>query len=70
VEKAGGEDVPSNMEIRVYQKTNLYDLLVLKREMKKEGCDIKWLNQLINKNKAAMEAEDVAYVEKTVAELE
>jgi len=56
----------TNNEIRVYQKDTLFKLLVLKKE---EG-ETKGLNKLIIQTKAVMEAEDVAYVEKMVAELQ
>jgi len=60
----------SNIEIRVMQKSELFDLLKLKRDNQNTGNDLKGLNDLITKKKAIMEAEDVAYVEKMVAELE
>ena len=53
-------------EIRVYQKDMLFKLLVLK----KEAGETKELNKLIIQTKAVMEAEDVAYVEKMVEELQ
>ncbi|MCL2637951.1 MAG: hypothetical protein FWD48_06210 [Oscillospiraceae bacterium] len=60
----------SNVEIRVIQKTELYDLLALKKQNDKNGIKVGGLNELINKKKATMEAEDVAYVEKMIAELD
>jgi len=61
----------SSIEIRTTQKAALFDLLVIKAEMEKERneTDFKWLNKLIVKTKAVMEAEDVAYVEKMIEEL-
>jgi len=59
----------TGIEIRTTQKTALYDLLRLKSENEKEGTFTKGLAELINKTKAVMEAEDVAYVEKMIAEL-
>jgi len=58
------------IEIRVLQKSELFDLLKLKRDNDNTGNNLKGLNDLITKKKAVMEAEDVAYVEKMVAELE
>jgi len=61
----------TGIEIRTAQKTALYDLLTLKAEIEKENNGVlhKGLAKLINKTKATMEAEDVAYVEKMIAEL-
>jgi hypothetical protein len=63
--------MPTNMEMRIMQKNTLHDLLVLKMEMEREnsGANLKGLIRLINKNKTLMEQEDVALVEKMVAEL-
>jgi len=57
------------LELRVIQKAFYYDLLLLKTEYEKEGT-VKGLVGLINKTKATMEAEDVAYVEKMIEELD
>jgi hypothetical protein len=57
------------MEIRVWQKDKLYELLETKLEMERENIETRLIDRLINKNKASMEAEDVAYVEKMIAEL-
>jgi len=60
----------TGIEIRTTQKTALFDLLMIKAEMMKEKKETdKWLEKLIIKTKTAMEAEDVAYVEKMIAEL-
>ena len=59
----------SNAEISTMQKSELYDLLMLKAENEKDGIDTKGLDKLINKKKAVMAAEDVAYVEKIIGEL-
>ncbi|MCL1822958.1 MAG: hypothetical protein FWG44_02025 [Oscillospiraceae bacterium] len=59
----------SSIEIRTMQKTALFDLLKLKKDNEKEGINLKYLNELIIRAKATMEAEDVAYVEKMVAQL-
>jgi hypothetical protein len=53
------------MEIRVFQKNSLFELLKLKKEI----GETKELNALIIKAEASMEAEDVAWVEKKIAEL-
>jgi hypothetical protein len=61
----------SGIEIRTTQKNALFELLMLKREMLNEdsNANIKYLDRLIIKSKAVMEAEDVAYVEKMIAEI-
>ncbi|MCL1820231.1 MAG: hypothetical protein FWG36_06210 [Oscillospiraceae bacterium] len=58
--------MPTNTEIRVMQKTLLFKLLLLKKEL---GGN-KNFNVLIAETKAAMESEDVAYVEKMIKELD
>jgi len=60
----------TNTEVRTAQKSELYDLLMLKKEIEKDSAGYKALIRLINKKEAAMEAEDVAYVEKKIAELD
>lgn len=57
--------MPSNMEMRAFQKNYLFRLLKLKRDT----GDTKELQELIIEVKTSMEAEDVAYVEKMIAEL-
>jgi len=61
----------SSIEIRTTQKDKLFDLLKLKKVLLKDNATINLdaLNDLIVKTKAIMEAEDVAYVEKMIAEL-
>jgi hypothetical protein len=51
----------TGLEIRTVQKAHLYDMLEAKREKKS-------IDDLINKMKATMEAEDFAYVEKVINE--
>ena len=58
-----------SIEIRTTQKTALYEILMLKRNNDKAEIKIIGLNELIVKMKVAMEAEDVAYVEKMIEEL-
>jgi len=55
----------TNLEIRLVQKTSLFKLL----KLKKENGEVKGLDEVIIETKTAMEAEDVAYVEKMIAEL-
>ena len=62
--------MPTNMEMSYMQKTTLFDLLKLKRDNEGAGIKIKGLTDLIVRTKAVMEAEDVAYVEKMIEELE
>ncbi|MCL1821007.1 MAG: hypothetical protein FWG36_10190 [Oscillospiraceae bacterium] len=61
--------MPTNLEMRVMQKTALYELLKLKRDNEKSGNKVDGLFDLINKTEATMEAEDVAWVEKKIAKL-
>ena len=58
--------MPSNTEIRSAQKTLLFDLLMLKRDLKTANSR---LNEMIAKQEAGMEEEDVAWVEKKIAQL-
>jgi hypothetical protein len=57
------------IEIRTTQKSSLFKLLKLEIENKKAGIEVKGLYELIIETKTVMEAEDVAYVEKMIAEL-
>jgi len=56
--------MPSIVEIRVWQKNSLFKLLKLEKELGKSDA----LSNLILEEKAGMEAEDVAYVEKMIAD--
>jgi len=56
----------SSIEIRTTQKAFLFDLL--KAKIDSNDAE-KALNSLITKMEAIMEEEDVAYVEKKIAEL-
>lgn len=58
--------MPSNMEIRVWQKNSLFKLL----KLRKETGGSKELDALIIETEATMEAEDVAYVEKKIKQLD
>ncbi|MCL1824069.1 MAG: hypothetical protein FWG44_07690 [Oscillospiraceae bacterium] len=60
----------TNNEQRAAQKEKLYDLLKLKRDNDNKGIKVEGLEELINRVKAPMEVEDVAYIEKLIAELE
>ena len=56
------------IETRVAQKEKLYDLLFVKKAYEKAGIKIlPELKQTIRAAMAAMEAEDIAHVEKQVA---
>ena len=59
----------SNTEIRVQQKGTLYELLIIKAINKKAGNKVEGLDNLIRKTIATMEQEDVAWVEKQVAQI-
>jgi hypothetical protein len=58
------------MEMKEIRKAELFDLLVLKRENEESGIKVRGLKNLILKTEAVMDAEDVAWVEKKIAELE
>jgi len=58
--------MPNILEMRVMQKERLYDLLMLEKE--NAGTTVKGLTQQIRKAKVGMEKEDIAFVEKLVAE--
>ena len=60
--------MPTNHELRVIQKNSLFDLLKLAKD-NSQVQGIIGLEELIIKAQAAMEAEDVAYVEKMIAKL-
>jgi len=60
----------TNAELKIMQKNTLFDLLKLKRDNEKKGHKVAGLNDLIVKTRASMEQEDVAWVEKTIEELE
>jgi len=58
------------MEMRSANKTALYELLMIKQDYEKSGIEAsRKLLELILKYEAGMDAEDVAWVEKKVAEL-
>jgi len=59
----------TDTEIKIVQKTALFDLLKLKRDSEKSGIKFETLDELIIKTEAVMEEEDVAYVEKKIAQL-
>jgi hypothetical protein len=60
----------TSKDIQVYQKTTLTMLLSLKKTNDKAGIKVLELEETIIQFKAQMDAEDVAYVEKTLAELD
>ena len=55
--------MPTNNELRSMQKRSLHQLLMIKKNQEK-------LDEYINVTKTEMDAEDVAYVEKMIKELE
>ena len=57
----------TNLEIRIMQRNKLYDLLILKERNK--GNKVNYLDELINATEAMMDEEDVAWVEKKIAQL-
>ena len=57
----------ADAELRKEQMDKLYDLLKLQAD--NHNITVKGLKELINKTKASMSKEDVAWVEKTIAEL-
>jgi len=54
-------------EMQVEQRRRLYQLLKLRKE--NANIEIKGLNELINMNESEMDEEDVAWVEKKIAQL-
>ena len=56
--------------IKVLQKTFLFKLLSLRAENEKLGIKVAGLHELIVSTEVAMEQEDVAWVEKKIAELQ
>jgi len=58
--------MPTNTEFRKQQKELLFDLLMLRRSSKEDNPR---LNEWIAKQEAGMEEEDVAWVEKKIAQL-
>ncbi|MCL2421961.1 MAG: hypothetical protein FWD03_08900 [Defluviitaleaceae bacterium] len=56
----------TNAELKMVQKDKLYDLLKLKYD--NADSNINGLDDLINKTEAIMEEEDVAWVEKKIAQ--
>ncbi|MCL1925461.1 MAG: hypothetical protein FWF50_07750 [Defluviitaleaceae bacterium] len=59
--------MPNVLELRSEKKSQLFDLLKLKKE--NPNLEIKGLNELILRIEASMEEEDVALVEKKIAKL-
>ncbi|MDR2532285.1 MAG: hypothetical protein LBC82_05520 [Oscillospiraceae bacterium] len=57
----------SSIEIQVEQKKRLFQLLKLEKD--NAGYEVKGLSEAIIATKAEMQQEDVAYVEKMVAQL-
>ena len=60
-------EMATSLEIQVEQKKRLFQLLSLKKI--NSGIVVKGLEELIIATKAEMQQEDVAWVEKMVAEL-
>jgi len=56
----------TNLEVQVEQRRRLYQLLKLKKD--NPGMEIKGLDEFIKQTRAEMQQEDVAWVEKMVAE--
>jgi len=67
VRKNGGVFMATNQELRREQAERLFDLLKIKYD--NPGIEIKSLDMFIVRAKAAMDKEDVAWVEKTIKEL-
>jgi hypothetical protein len=60
--------MPSAPELKKLTKDELFDLKKLERD--NAGYDVKGLKDLIIKKEAGMDEEDVAYVEKKIAQLD
>ena len=56
----------TNLEVQVEQRRRLYQLLKLKKD--NQGIMIDGLDEFIKQTRAEMQQEDVAWVEKMVAE--
>ena len=54
------------LEIQVMQKERLFDLLLFQKA--NENVKLKGLSRMISRAKSGMSKEDIAYVEKLVAE--
>jgi len=60
----------TNTEIRTMQKTTLFDYLRIEKSLAGTGSSItKELKETIIRQKASMEQEDVAWVEKMISQL-
>ena len=59
----------TNLKIPVIQKNHLFELLMLKKSDQAIGKSTHALDILILKTKTTMEQEDVAWVEKNIAQL-
>ena len=59
----------TNLEIKIVQRSTLYDLLKLKKDTEATGADATRIFESINRLEASMEQEDVAWVEKKISEL-
>jgi len=61
VKKELNENMTSGMEIQIMQKEKLFDLLMLKKDMLNEDSNdnVKYLDRLIVKTQASMQAEEV-----------
>ena len=57
----------TSLEIRIMQRDKLYDLLTLREH--NNGNNVNRLDELINATEAMMDEEDVAWVEKKIAQL-
>ena len=60
----------SNREISMTQKRVLHTLLLVKKELDEMGVSSHSLTRGINAAKTEMVAEDIAFVEKMISELE
>ena len=61
--------MPANFELKVIQKRQLFIYLKLKKELAGKGVSSETLNEQILLAEAEMDAEDVAWVEKKIAQL-
>ncbi|MCL2696724.1 MAG: hypothetical protein FWE74_01430 [Oscillospiraceae bacterium] len=61
MKKELNENMTSGMEIQIMQKEKLFDLLMLKKDMLNEDSNdnVKYLDRLIVKTQASMQAEEV-----------
>jgi cupin superfamily acireductone dioxygenase involved in methionine salvage len=62
--------MPNMLEISIYQKETLYDLLKLKAATEKAGISLKELDELILRQETKMQQEDISFVRQQIEKLQ